>query len=260
MQTVLISGRPHAFHAAGAADASPIVLLHSLGLDRHVFGPLSQLLSASMRVIVPDLIGHGALAAVTDMTTIPDAADQIAALMDHLGISTAAVAGLSMGGAVAQELALRHRGKVNRLALCATMPKGVQAFVDRAEAAERDGLASQIDATLVRWFTPEMVAADTPAVRYARDVLTATDVRKWAGAWRALAAHDAVERVKTLVVPTLCVAGTLDPSTPPALLQSIAALIPGSRYVEIAGGPHLFPLTAAPELAALLSDPLWSAH
>jgi 3-oxoadipate enol-lactonase len=254
MDMMTIRDRPHAVHADGPERGRPVLFLHSLGLDHRVWLPTLEPLSQTFRLLAPDLLGHGAVAGATELTSIADASDHLVDMLDHLEIERIAVAGLSLGGAVAQRLALRHPHRVGALALIATMPKGVQAFRDRAEAAERDGMAAQIDATLTRWFTPAMVAADLHPVAEAREILLRTDISKWARAWRALADHDTLDSLSGIAAPALCVAGELDPSTPPSLLKTIADRLPHAQYVDILGAPHLLPLTYGPALAVHLME------
>jgi 3-oxoadipate enol-lactonase len=220
-----------------------VVLLHSLGLDRDVWGAVAARLSADARVIVPDLPGHGADTANQPLRGIADAADQVIELLDALEIERATIAGISMGGAIAQELALRHPARVASLALLATMPKGVSAFLDRAAAAEAGGMEAVIEPTLQRWFTADDVTRKTDAVRYAERCVQTMPVSAWAAAWRALSTHNAAERLSSITCPTVCIAGELDPSTPPALVRSIADRIPNAVFETVTGAPHLLTLT-----------------
>lgn len=174
--------------------------------------------------------------------------------MDALAIDSAIVAGISMGGAIAQEIALRHPHRVVGLALLATMPKGVPAFVDRALAAEAGGMASILEPTLQRWFTAPDVEQRTSSVRYAEDRVRTMPVAAWAAAWRALANHDALDRLHSITCPTLCIAGDLDPSTPPALIRSIADHIPGAAFRTIPEAPHLLTLTHPDTVSGYLRD------
>ena len=73
----------------------------------------------------------------------------------------------------------------------------------------------------------------------ARERLLSTDVRGWADAWTAIAAIDTAPRLKDIRVPTLCLVGELDKSTPPPVVQKIADAIPGARFVVMPGGPHM---------------------
>jgi 3-oxoadipate enol-lactonase len=238
----------------GSATGPTFVLLHSLGLDREVWSSVALRLSRSARVVVPDLPGHGADAAAQPLRSIREAADQVVELLDSLAIDQSIVGGISMGGAIAQEVALRHPSRVSALALLATMPKGVPAFLDRASAAETEGMDAIAAPTLQRWFTADHVTQMTSPVRYAETCVRATPASAWAAAWRALAAHDALERLVNITCPTVCIAGELDPSTPPTLVKSIADRIPEASFHTISGAPHLFTLTHPDDVSAWLRN------
>jgi 3-oxoadipate enol-lactonase len=238
----------------GSGGGPTFVLLHSLGLDRGVWGPVARRLAVEARVVVPDLPGHGADAAAAPLAGIADAADQVIELLDVMNIESAVVCGISMGGAIAQELALRHPDRVAGLGLLATMPKGVPAFLDRAAAAEAGGMDAVIEPTLQRWFTADDVARMTDEVRYAKLCVRKMPVSAWAAAWRALSAHDALDRLTSIARPTVCIAGELDPSTPPALVKSIADRIPAAAFHSIPGAPHLLTLTHPDAVSAHLRE------
>lgn len=261
----LARGAQKRLHAArslldlGPVEAPAILLLHSLGLDHRMWEAVAHGLADRFRVIAPDLIGHGSLASIGAMTSIADAADDVKELLEAAGLASVVLAGISMGGAVAQELALRHPDRVRALALLATMPRGGPLFAERAASAESGGLAAQIPMTLERWFGDARVKDDDPLVQYARDVLDRTDVTRWASAWRALAGHGAAERLPNLSIPVLCIAGAEDTSTPPSLLASIAATIPNARLEIVRGAPHLFNMTHPERVADLLASLAQSA-
>jgi pimeloyl-ACP methyl ester carboxylesterase len=113
----------------------PLVLLHGgLHTIDLSFGALIPLLAASHRVIAVELQGHGHTADIDRVPTYPDLADDVAALLDHLGIERADVFGFSLGGLVAVELGLRHPTRVGRLVLAATQyrPDGYHDLSDPA--------------------------------------------------------------------------------------------------------------------------------
>lgn len=236
----------------GSGPGPVFVLLHSLGLDRQVWSPVASRLAVEARVIAPDLPGHGVDSADQPLRGIADAADQVFELLEALNIEKAFVGGISMGGAIAQEVALRHPGRVAGLALLATMPKGVPAFLERAVAAEAGGMEAIVRPTLQRWFAEDDVRQMTMPVRYAEGRVRTIPVSAWAAAWRALAAHDAIDRLADIACPTVCIAGGLDPSTPPALVKSIADRIPYAAFHTIDGAPHLLTLTHPEEVSVLL--------
>jgi pimeloyl-ACP methyl ester carboxylesterase len=242
------------FTDIGSPDSPAIVLLHSLGLDRHVWHPVAKVLSPRFRLIVPDLPGHGIDAATAPLLEITDAADQVMELVGKLGLDRVLVAGISMGGAVAQEVVLRHPEHVVGLALVATMPKGVPVFLERASDAETNGLDNSVSSTLERWFRSTDLELHGAAVRYAEECMTGMPVSAWAAAWRALARHNAQDRLHLISCPTLCLAGERDPSTPPALVESIAKAILNASFNVVADAPHLLTLTHAENVAAQLSE------
>ena len=104
-------------------------------------------------------------------------------------------------------------------------------------------MAAQVAPTLTRWFRPGDLARSRPGVRYARERLQAADLARWTGAWRAIAAFDALDQLPGLTMPALCLSGSADASTPPAILDEIADRVPHATKVTLAGVPHLMSLT-----------------
>lgn len=238
----------------GPREAPAVVLLHSLGLDHGVWWKVATRLAPQFRVIVPDMAGHGRNAGQTLIEDIASAADDVAEILTALGIEKAAIAGLSMGGGIAQEFALRYPARSTHLIAVATLARGLAAFEARAEMAEQGGMAAVVDVTLLRWFRPEDLALDTADVAYARRLVLNQPVTAWAAAWRALSRLNTQERLPGLRIPALCIAGERDASTPPEVLQGIAQAIPDARMRVVAGAPHLLTLTHPDEVAALLAD------
>jgi len=229
-----------------------VVLVHALGLDRRMWRDTIAHLSGSYRVLAYDLRGHGHAAAAPLVTGLADFADDLIALLDQLGIPTAHLVGLSLGGAIAQNLTLTHPGRVESLTLVASTAWTSEAFAARAVAAESHGIEAQIAPTLTRWFTPNALADNGWAVRYARDRVRRAFVSDWAAAWRALAAIDTGERLASISVPTHIIAGECDLSTPPALMRGLTEAIAGSTFEVIADGPHMLSLEQPLELASAI--------
>ena len=233
-----------------AGSAEPVLLLHGLGLDRSMWLPLMAEWPGA-RLLAPNLPLHGAAAHVR-AATIDEMAAHVLALAGRLGLARFGVVGFSMGGAVAQTLALAVPARVTRLSLIACVARGLPAMRARAEAAEADGMAAQIAPTLERWFTREQRASDIWPIGYARARLAAMAVPAWAAAWRALAAFDALDRLGTLPMPVHVVCGGADVSATPATMRAIAD---GARatFDTMADAPHALPLTHPRALAAILA-------
>ena len=231
----------------------PFLVIHALGVDRDMARGLLPRLSAERRTIAYDVRLHGAAAADPASFRLETCADDARTLLDRLGIQRAHVAGFSMGGAIAQHLALRHPERVASLSLLCTMARAPRdVYLERAATAERDGMEALVAPTLTRWFSAEALASDGWPVRYARRCIAEARVEYWAAAWRGLAEIDTLDRLGSIAAPTHVIAGEHDRSTPPEQMREIADGIPGSRFTVIAGAPHL----AALELPGAVADAL----
>jgi 3-oxoadipate enol-lactonase len=239
--------------ATGTPARQPLVLIHALGLDRRMWDPVVDLLPDDRRVVAYDLRGHGRAGDAPDAATLHVLADDLAGLLDRLGIATAEVAGLSMGGAVAQTFAVDHPHRLAALDLIATAADPQPAYLERARSAELHGMARQVEPTLERWFTPDFLAADSTPVRYARQLTYRARVADWTAGWLALATLDTRPHLARITVPVRVVAGELDPSTPPGMMRALAAEIPGAQFVTVPGVRHLISLEAPHLLAAVLA-------
>ncbi len=135
----------------------PVLLLHPVGLDSLWWQPFAARLSPGFRVIAPDLRGHGLSDPLRAEVELGELADDAAELLRLLDSPPAHVVGLSMGGMVAQYLAIRHPERVRSLALlgtACTMPdEARQSIAARGEVARQQGMSAVLDSTLERWFT-----------------------------------------------------------------------------------------------------------
>ena len=238
----------HTTQLASVGDSGPgVVLLHALGLTWHMWEPVIRRLALGRRVFAYDLRGHGAAAgapAPTDMTVL--SADLLEVL-DALGLERAHVVGLSYGGGIAQTFAARHPESVLSLTLAATTDQPFEAFAQRAEAVELDGMAAQVASSLARWFTPEGLAENRWGVRYARECVLRGDPAQVAAAWRSFARLDVAGQLEYWDRPTLVLCGDRDASTGPQVMAPLASAIPGATYVELPGAPHM-PTLETPQL------------
>jgi pimeloyl-ACP methyl ester carboxylesterase len=221
-----------------------LVLLHPIGLDSNCWEAL-RIAGA----VTPDLPGHGRNPQGAATTGLAQAADCIAeAVSGKLD-----VAGVSLGGVVAQHLALRHPDRVRSLLLaCCSAASPPEAMLARAAAAEAAGMAGVVEPTLERWFTPAaLAAAEHPGVAYARRRLEADDAAVFAAFWRALAGHDTRRRLGEITVPVTVLGGWEDVATPLDRLLDLARRLPDSR-TELLHGPHMLHLERPEVFAAAL--------
>jgi 3-oxoadipate enol-lactonase len=240
----------HDTEAIVHGNGSPLLAIHAIGLERRMWDRVAVSLAPTATVIAYDLRGHGTASGAPPIRSIAHLASDAAAIVQQLETGPVHVLGLSLGGAVAQELALRFPEHVSELTLCSTLSRGQAVARERAERAELEGMAAQVEPTIARWFTPAFAAAEGPAVTYARECIAAMNVKAWAATWRALADLDTRDRLGALTMPTRIVVGDADLSTPVDVARAIADSIPASTLDVVAGGPHMLSLECPLELAA----------
>lgn len=227
-------------HHIERGQGEPLVLLHPIGLDHSFWPGLIERCAATRRVLAFDLPGHGRSPAAPEatMTAYVEAVKQT---LDALAIEKTTVLGLSFGGMIAQELAIRFPDRVGCLIACACgariPPEAREGVAARGRAAIEGGMSAVVDATLQRWFTSSFMGA--PAVDKVRDRLLADAPEQWNAGWRVIATHDALGRLPNLDIPTLVVAGEVDLGTPIPAARAIADAVPKARLVILPGAPHM---------------------
>jgi 3-oxoadipate enol-lactonase len=235
--------------ASRETDPPTLVLLTPIGLDAGCWQWLE--LPAGLEVARPEHPGHGSRPRASAQFDLDQIADEVAAA--HPG--PLHLVGVSLGGMIAQHLALRHPRRVSSLLLACTGPSGDAARM-RARAAETEekGMEGVLEATLERWFTPEALSREPehPGVAYARRTLLALDPGSFADGWRAIGTHDVLDRLGEIDAPTTCLAGSADPAAPPERMRSLAEAVPGARLSAVEGGPHMLHLERPDEFSAAL--------
>jgi pimeloyl-ACP methyl ester carboxylesterase len=243
-------------HHAVEGSGPRVLLLHPVGLDLTFLQPLAQLLAARHQVMLMDLRGHGRSPLLPLAPGLEAFADDVHETLAAKRFAPCAVVGFSFGGMIAQVLALRHAGDLAALVPCACpgtlTDEGRRVARQRGEDAERGGMQSVLEATLDRWFTAPFRASGGDAA--ARERLLGDEPRGWAQGWRAIAGIDAIPRLGSVRVPTLCVAGELDKSSPPHVVKAIADAIPGAQFKVLPGAPHMLFIEQPEAVARALLD------
>jgi 3-oxoadipate enol-lactonase len=230
------------YEIGGAGPA--VVLLHPVGLDYTCWGAQLAALASRFQVLRVDLRGHGRSDTPPPPYSLSDYAADVHALLRELRLAPVHVLGLSLGGMVAQVLALEHPGDVRSLLPADTNstlgPEARRAMVERGEAAKRGGMENILENTLARWFTPGFMGSEIVAQTRAR--LLAANVEGWTAAWRAISELDTEPRLAEIRVPTLVIVGEGDLSVPVSRARAMADRIPGAVFHVVPGAPHMAPL------------------
>jgi len=236
-------------HAAGAGR--PLVLLHGFPLDHRMWESQTAL-ADHVRLIVPDLRGFGGSAAAV-ATSMEQLADDVAALLAALHVTTPAViCGLSMGGYVAQHLAVRHPDRVAALVLVDTKleadtPDARAARADLAAKVGRLGQGILADAMIPRLLAGSAAARGLPHRAAVEETLRRTileqPVASIQAALGALGSRpDMTEAMRHVRVPTLLIAGAEDAITPPECLERAEEIMPCTRLLIVPHAGHMTPL------------------
>ena len=259
-RTILAGRHEFLVREAGPADAPPLVLLHGWVYDGHVtWHRVMPRLAEHHRVYSIDLRGHGRSARIRGRVEIEEMADEVAAVLDALGLGTVALAGYSMGGMVAQALAHRHPGRIERLVLAATAAQPIAlprwlvfpAFVLGRAIARLDRLIAPRIAhrylLATGTFGPEHSA-------WLWEALLDRDVDLYYEAGFAILRFDAGAWVGTLAMPTLSIVPTRDQLVPASRQRATAAALPDNRVVEVEGARHEAVLTHPAEVAGAILE------
>jgi 3-oxoadipate enol-lactonase len=225
-------------HRTGSGP--PLVLLHCLGADHRLWQIAADGLAQEFTLLTCDLPGHGEAPVPSGPYGIADLSAQLGAARE--GIERAHVAGISLGGLVAQHMAATQPGRVDRLVLIDTTPRHTEelsrGWRERAAAARSRGVASFIGALLRLWFNDSFIAADPPAVRYARETLARCSSEGYALACEALAGADLAPLVPQIRAPTLVVCGDNDVPIFRMAARWLVDNIRGARGAWLTGARH----------------------
>ena len=228
---------------SGKAPRRTVVLAHALGCDLAMWDTLANHLAADCRVICYDQRGHGKSLAPPGPYTMAKLADDAAGLLRELDSGPVLWIGLSMGGMVGQELALRHPALVSALVIAnsaSAYPAEAQAMWQaRIDTVRAGGIEAIADAVMGRYFHEAFRTDHAATVARFRRRLVATDAQAYMACCGAVAGINTTARLHEVKAPTLVIAGALDAGTPLPMSEAIAAAIPGARLVVLPDASHL---------------------
>ncbi len=228
---------------SGKDEAATVCLSHSLACSGVMWEPQMQVLNDRFRVLRYDTRGHGGSEAPPPPYSLDQLADDVVAMMDALNIERVHWVGLSMGGMIGQNLALRHPQRLLSLVLCDTLSVISEAaqpvWAERIETAEGEGMAPLCEPTLGRWFTPAFLERDPPILASIRAQILHTPVTGYIGCCEAIRRINYIDRLDGIQLPTRVIVGADDPATTVSDAQAIHQRIKRSSLVIIDDAAHL---------------------
>jgi 3-oxoadipate enol-lactonase len=242
----------------GPENAPVLVLGPSLGTDVGLFDAQAAALSGGFRVVRYDLRGHGGSEVVPGACTMADLAGDVLGLLDELDVDRFSYAGVSIGGAIGQQLALTVPDRLEKLAIIASAAQFADppSWAVRADQVRANGTETLVATRTGTWFT-QVWADEHPAeaerlLRMLRD----TPDEGYAACCEAIGAFDVRDRLGEIRTPALVIAGEEDPATTVEMVRLIADGIRGSRFLTIAGAAHLPNATHPAVVNAALAEHL----
>lgn len=236
-----------AYHLDGPPNAPVLVFSNSLGLDWGMWQPQVAALGQRFRLLRYDSRGHGRSTVSTGPYTIEMLGRDLVAILNHAGVERACVCGLSLGGVVAQWLAVHHPERVERVVLANTGARiGAAASWDERIVRVRSGGMLAIREMVVGRFLSAPFRQRRPDIEeHISAMLVATDPEGYIATCEALREADMRGGMSEIRAPTLILAGASDESTPLALSEELHSAISSSELMTIPESAHLSNVEAA---------------
>ncbi len=234
-----------AFYDQGVRGTTPIVLIHGFPFNHQMWGPQSQVLSKTYRVISYDVRGHGLSEVGDGQYSVELFVNDLILLLDYLKLESAILCGLSMGGYIALRAAERHPERVKALVLCDTKSEadGNEAKIKRATSAltvKKNSVALFAEEFAKTVLTENTLKQKPFLVRSVVDFIQGNTSTGIAGTLLALAARtDTTAALPRMSFPTLLLVGAEDKLTPPQNAEAMSKLLLYSELHVIPQAGHL---------------------
>ena len=256
---------PHAIsdgariHYTVEGEGPPVLLIPGLGMSAATWAAAGGRVACARRAIYADPRGSGESDTPDEPYTGRLVAADMAAVLDHAGVEQADVVGMSMGGMIAQHLALEQPERVRTLTLVSTYAATdewtARVLDERRWLIEQGGLAAQFRLSIFFVFSPHAFR-EMPDFIHGLEARLAEhppDERAYQRQLEFCRTHDTAARLRGLRMPTMVVVGSHDVLTSPVLARELAELVPGARYEEIGGASHGMIWEHSERIADLLS-------
>ncbi len=233
----------------GPADAPVIACSHCLAGSSGIWDAQAIALREKFRVLRYDTRGHGGSSAPEGPYTMEMLAHDAVALFDAVGIEKVNFMGISMGGMIAQVLALKYPERVSSLILCDTACRIPEAagplWEERIQAVKEKGMPALVEDTLQRWLSPDFRANSPATTERIREIILNTPLTGFVGCCHAIKNFDVAADLPELAVPALIMVGENDPGTPVESARQIHENLGGSELTVLPQAYHLSNIEAA---------------
>jgi 3-oxoadipate enol-lactonase len=234
------------YRETGRRSGPPVLMIQGLGADKHLWDLQRIALAPWYRTIAVDNRGAGRSDKPHGAYSLEQMADDAIAVLDAVGIERAHIVGASMGGAIAQLVALHHEDRVRSLTLACTACQHHawrrELLAEWVELAQTRGMAAMTAAAAPWVIGPRSLRRLTPAVGWMGPLALSRPPHAFAGQVAGILAVDdnLADRLTEITAPTLVIVGNQDVLTPRGDSEQLADLIPNSELVVISGAAHGF--------------------
>lgn len=234
-----------------SGDGPAVILVHGLGLNRHMWQWQVLALETRYRVIRYDLLGHGESRQPPDPVSLSSFSEQLSMVMSGVGLQRAAIIGFSLGGMIVRRFVMDYPDRVTALGILNSAHDRTRAerdaIMQRVQQAAAHGPSATIDAALERWFTPSFAKGRSDVLDLIRRWVTANDPDVYPRIYKVLAEGDAeiAEGLDSIECPALVMTGEEDFGNSPDMTRRMAESIPNAEVVILPGLRHMALVEAA---------------
>ena len=260
-----LDGHTHLYWESVGTGA-PVLLIHGLGLSGGAWWRTVDAMAGSVRVITFDHRGIGRSKSLTYAYTTEAMADDAISILDDLALGRVHIYGFSLGGMVAQQIALRHPGRVRSLVLGATHSGGRRAATPESEVMAFFRRRATMPSEDAAWASvpynygprSRVEQVDRIAEDIDRRLRNPFNERAYRAQLLAASMHNCYRRLERIRVPTLVVHGARDRMIPVANAHMTARAVPGAKLTILEDAGHLYP-TEEPAVDEAIGE-FFSAH
>jgi pimeloyl-ACP methyl ester carboxylesterase len=237
-------------------EQPPVMLIHGVGADGTTWDQIAAALSPEFRILRLDLRGHGRSGHIEGALTLDDFVRDVVDVLNTCAVPAAHIVGFSLGGMIAQDIALQYAERVCRLVLLGAVAGRSGEERNRVQARlailQEQGVAAITGAAQERWFTPDFIARNPDLVARRMRQLQDNHRPSYAAAYTVFSTSDLGEQLHAIRAPTLIATGEHDVGSNTRMARFMHAQIAGSRLEILPTLRHSI-LVEAPELVTRLA-------
>ncbi len=245
-------------------DGEALVLIHGVGSDLAAWDGVIAALRGQYRILRADLRGHGESEKTPGPYSLRMFSNDLLALLDHLSFAKTHLVGFSLGGLIAQQVAIEAYDRLLSLALISTIAgrseEEKQRVAARVELLETEGAQAHLVAAGERWFSDGFRRANPKVIKKRKQKSLCNDPNCYVAAYRVLAENDLVDDLHKITTPTLVITGEFDAGSTPRMSNLIAQRVQHGEAIILPQLKHAVLLEAPTQTAARLEEFFASAR